>query len=31
AAILATNDPALADRLKALRAAQTESVAERPS
>lgn len=31
AAILATNDPALADRLKSLRAAQTESVAERPS
>jgi 5-(carboxyamino)imidazole ribonucleotide mutase len=31
AAILATNDPALAERLQAYRAAQTESVAERPS
>ena len=31
AAILATNDPALAERLKAFRAAQTDSVAERPS
>jgi 5-(carboxyamino)imidazole ribonucleotide mutase len=31
AAILATSDPALAERLKAFRAAQTESVAERPS
>ena len=31
AAILATTDPALADRLKAFRAAQTASVAERPS
>jgi 5-(carboxyamino)imidazole ribonucleotide mutase len=31
AAILATNDPALAERLKAYRAAQTEAVAERPS
>jgi 5-(carboxyamino)imidazole ribonucleotide mutase len=31
AAILATNDPALAERLKAYRAAQSESVAERPS
>ncbi|MFM5907063.1 MAG: 5-(carboxyamino)imidazole ribonucleotide mutase [Novosphingobium sp.] len=31
AAILATNDPALAERLKAFRAAQTESVAERPA
>ena len=30
AAILATCDPALADRLKAYRAAQTASVAERP-
>jgi 5-(carboxyamino)imidazole ribonucleotide mutase len=30
AAILATSDPALAERLKAFRAAQTESVAERP-
>ena len=30
AAILATTDAALADRLKAYRAAQTESVAERP-
>ena len=30
AAILATNDPALAERLKAYRAAQTASVAERP-
>ncbi|MCJ2182863.1 5-(carboxyamino)imidazole ribonucleotide mutase [Novosphingobium sp. 1949] len=30
AAILAITDPALADRLKALRAAQTEAVAERP-
>jgi 5-(carboxyamino)imidazole ribonucleotide mutase len=30
AAILATGDPALADRLKAYRAAQTASVAERP-
>lgn len=31
AAILATSDPALAERLKAFRAAQSESVAERPS
>lgn len=31
ASILATNDDALADRLKAWRAAQSESVAERPS
>lgn len=31
AAILANNDPALAERLKAFRAAQTDSVAERPS
>lgn len=31
AAILANNDPALAERLKAFRAAQSESVAERPS
>lgn len=31
AAILATNDPALAERLQAYRAAQTASVAERPS
>lgn len=31
AAILATHDPALAERLKAYRAAQTASVAERPS
>ena len=31
AAILATGDAALAERLKALRAAQTASVAERPS
>lgn len=31
AAILANNDPALAERLKAYRAAQTDSVAERPS
>ena len=31
AAILATNDPALAERLKAFRAAQTASVAERPA
>jgi 5-(carboxyamino)imidazole ribonucleotide mutase len=31
AAILATSDPALAGRIKAFRAAQTESVAERPS
>jgi 5-(carboxyamino)imidazole ribonucleotide mutase len=31
AAILATADPALADRLQAFRAAQTEAVAERPS
>jgi 5-(carboxyamino)imidazole ribonucleotide mutase len=31
AAILATNDPALAGRLKAYRKAQTASVAERPS
>ncbi|MBW8753903.1 MAG: 5-(carboxyamino)imidazole ribonucleotide mutase [Sphingomonadales bacterium] len=31
AAILATNDPALAERLKAYRAAQTAAVAERPS
>ena len=30
AAILATSDPALAERLKAFRAAQTASVAERP-
>ena len=30
AAILATTDPALAERLKAYRAAQTDSVAERP-
>ena len=30
AAILATSDPALAERLKAYRAAQTASVAERP-
>jgi len=30
ASILATNDPALAERLKAFRAAQTDSVAERP-
>ena len=30
AAILATNDPALAERLKAYRAAQTDAVAERP-
>jgi 5-(carboxyamino)imidazole ribonucleotide mutase len=30
AAILATNDPALAERLKAWREAQTASVAERP-
>ena len=30
AAILATGDPALAERLKAYRAAQTASVAERP-
>ncbi|PKB14097.1 5-(carboxyamino)imidazole ribonucleotide mutase [Novosphingobium kunmingense] len=30
AAILATTDPALAERLKAFRAAQTDSVAERP-
>ena len=31
AAILALGDPALAERLKALRAAQTAGVAERPS
>lgn len=31
AAILATQDPALAERLKEFRAAQTASVAERPS
>ncbi len=31
AAILATADPALAERLKAYRAAQTDAVAERPS
>ena len=31
AAILATNDPALAERLKAFRAAQSAGVAERPS
>ncbi len=31
AAILANNDPALAERLKAFRAAQSDSVAERPS
>ena len=31
AAILATSDPALAERLQAFRTAQTESVAERPS
>ena len=31
AAILATSDPELAGRLKAFRAAQTDSVAERPS
>src|SRR5688572_15543862 len=31
AAILATSDPALAERLKAYRAAQTDSVAERPA
>ena len=31
AAILAGNDPALAERLKAYRAAQTQAVAERPS
>lgn len=31
AAILANEDPALAERLKAYRAAQTEAVAERPS
>ena len=31
AAILATGDPALTERLKAYRASQTESVAERPS
>jgi 5-(carboxyamino)imidazole ribonucleotide mutase len=31
AAILATNDPALAGRLKAYRAAQTAAVAERPA
>lgn len=30
ASILATSDPALAERLKAFRAAQTDSVAERP-
>ncbi len=31
AAILATNDPALTERLKAYRAAQSDSVAERPA
>ena len=31
AAILATSDPALAERLKAFRTAQSDSVAERPS
>ena len=31
AAILATSDPALAERLKAFRAAQTDAVAERPA
>ena len=31
AAILATSDPALAERLRAFRAAQTDAVAERPS
>ena len=31
AAILATSDPELAERLKAFRAAQTDSVAERPA
>lgn len=31
AAILATNDPALAERIKAFRAEQSASVAERPS
>jgi 5-(carboxyamino)imidazole ribonucleotide mutase len=31
AAILATSDPALAERLKAYRAAQTDAVAERPA
>jgi 5-(carboxyamino)imidazole ribonucleotide mutase len=31
AAILATGDPALTERLKAYRAAQTDAVAERPS
>ncbi len=31
AAILATNDPALAERLNAYRAAQTDSVAQRPA
>ena len=31
AAILATNDPALAERIRAYRQAQTDSVAERPS
>jgi len=31
AAILATSDPALAERLQAFRAAQTDSIAERPS
>ena len=31
AAILATGDPALAERLKAYRAAQTDSVAQRPA
>jgi 5-(carboxyamino)imidazole ribonucleotide mutase len=31
AAILATGDPALAERLKVYRAEQTASVAERPS
>jgi len=30
AAILATSDPELAERLKAFRAAQTDSVAEKP-
>ena len=31
AAILATSDPSLAERLRAFRAAQTEAVAERPA
>ncbi len=31
AAILATTDPALAEKIKAFRAAQSASVAERPS